>query len=531
MQPMQPGGIPPTRQVPSSQPPPGHGFAPPAQAPQKKSGGGVGLLLLLGGLGCFGLVAVVGAAGLAFFLVRSSDASEATPYGEAYGGDAYGGYAGDPLAAPTPLPAAPLDPSEPERFRVPITAADPSRGPSDALVTIVEFGDFQCPFCARASQTLRELEGSYPGQVRIVWKHNPLAFHTDAMPAALVAMEARAQRGDPAFWQMHDRLFRDTRALSRGDLERYASEQGLDVARVRTAIDLRTHAASITAGQELAQQLGATGTPTFFINGRLLTGAQPITAFREIVDDELVRARQLEAAGTPRAAIYDTLTRNGRTSPAPREPVGGLGAAEPEDADRIHRVPVGDSPQRGPEDALVTIVAFSDFQCPFCARVTDTLDRIEAQYGRDVRIVFKHNPLPFHTDAMPAAQAAVEVQRERGDRAFWQMHDLLFENQRQLSTDDLVRHARRAGASGSGVRRALQRDAHRATVQADMDLAAQVGARGTPTFFINGKKLAGAQPYERFRDIVDRELATARALLAAGTPRSRIYDTVMERAD
>src|SRR5690606_7918699 len=151
---------------------------------------------------------------------------------------------------------------------------------------IVEIGDFQCPFCARANATLDELERSYPGQIRVVWEDNPLPFHTDAMPAALAAAEARAQQGEAGFWRMHAQLFASTRALSRADLERYARDQGLDLGRFRAALDLATHSAGITADQQLAARIGATGTPTFYVNGRPLRGAQPLSAFQTLVDDE-----------------------------------------------------------------------------------------------------------------------------------------------------------------------------------------------------------------------------------------------------
>jgi protein-disulfide isomerase len=497
------------------------------QSAPKTSGNGW-IWALFGCLGCFGLLAVVGAAGAAFWLVQERE--QEALYGP-IGPEPYDPYAGDPLA-PDPLGGPTIGgglAGGVERFRVPLMPDDPRRGPEDALVTIVEIGDFQCPFCARAAATMRDLERQYPGQIRFVWKDNPLPFHTEAMPAAILAAEARVQQGDAGFWRLHDVLFENTRALSRQDLERYARAQGLDVASVRRALDARTHEAGILADQAFATQIGARGTPSFFINGRQLNGAQPIESFRTIVDEEIATALSMEIGGTPRARIYDELTRNGRTSPAP-EP-----AADPvvpqEDPNRVHRVPIDGSPQRGPDDALVTVVAFSDFQCPFCARVTPTLDRIVETYGRDVRIVFKHYPLPFHQDAQPAAEAAIAVREAAGDAGFWRMHDILFENQRDLSLASLERYARRSGASATSVRRALDTGAHRAAVQRDMDLGQRLGRLGTPTFFVNGKKVSGAQSFETFRDTIDRELAAARALVATGTPRAGVYDAVMSTAE
>src|SRR5690606_18619747 len=100
------------------------------------------------------------------------------------------------------------------------------------------------------------------------------------------------------------------------------------------------------------------------------------------------------------------------------------------DPNAVYRVPIDGRPSHGPADALVTIVVFADFECPFCARVQPTLQEVADRYGRDVRFVFRHNPLSFHPNALPAALAAEEVFRQRGARGFFRYHDLLFENQR-----------------------------------------------------------------------------------------------------
>ena len=104
------------------------------------------------------------------------------------------------------------------------------------------------------------------------------------------------------------------------------------------------------------------------------------------------------------------------------------------------RVPLGTAPIKGAANAKVTIIEWSDFQCPFCSRVGATMEQIEKAYGKDVRVAFKHNPLPFHQNAMPAAQAAIAAQKQ-GDDKFWKMHDTLFKNQQALDADSLVKYA------------------------------------------------------------------------------------------
>src|SRR5439155_3587380 len=113
--------------------------------------------------------------------------------------------------------------------------------------------------------------------VKVVWRNNPLPFHQNATPAAEAAMEAHAQG---KFWKMHDSMFKNQQALDRPSIEKYAAEAGVDVAKVKIAIETNKYAADIKADQALAEQVGARGTPAFFINGRPLSGAQPFDAFK-----------------------------------------------------------------------------------------------------------------------------------------------------------------------------------------------------------------------------------------------------------
>lgn len=217
--------------------------------------------------------------------------------------------AGPPVLAPRPTEPAP---------RVWINVGrSPSRGPAGALVTVVAFTDFQCPFCSRAAQTIEELRSRYPDELRVVFKQFPLEIHARAMPAAEAAVEAFVQGGVDAFWRMHDVLFANNRALSLEDLVRYASELGLDAGRLAAAVEADVHRAAVEADVALGRASGVTGTPTFFMNGTRLVGARPIEVLVEAVEAELLVARAQLARGTPRARIYETIA-NG----APRRPRG-----------------------------------------------------------------------------------------------------------------------------------------------------------------------------------------------------------------
>ena len=417
-----------------------------------------------------------------------------------------------------------------ERYKVPVTDAQPSKGPKDALVTIVEFSEFQCPFCARVLPTTKQVIDTYGDKVRIVWRNNPLSFHNNAAPAAALAMEAYAQGGNDKFWEVHDTLFANQKALGRAELEGYAEKAGLDLAKVKKALDESTHKKAIDGDQGLAAQLGARGTPYFFVNGRQLRGAQPFAAFQKVIDEEIATAETLLKQGVKKEQIYATVTKNGLTKAAAPKPA----AAKPGQPDpkAVYKVPLkGNEPQKGPNDALVTIVEISDFECPFCGRVTPTLNQVQDKYGKDVRIVWMNNPLPFHKNAKGAANAALEAHAQKGNKGFWAMHDKMFANQKALTTENLEKWAKEQGLNVSKFKKALASDKYGKTIQEQQALASSLGARGTPAFFINGRNLRGAQPLAAFTAVIDEEMAKAKALVAKGTPRAKVYESTIAKGE
>jgi protein-disulfide isomerase len=140
--------------------------------------------------------------------------------------------------------------------------------------------------------------------------------------------------------------------------------------------------------------------------------------------------------------------------------------------------------------------------------VGPTLQQIQRQYGDDVRIVFKHNPLSFHKSAMPAANA-VECAREQGK--FWEYHDKLFQNQKQLTPANYERYAKELGLDVAEWMQCYATEKHKQRILRDQRKAMSLGARGTPAFFVNGRFLSGAQPFSAFKTLIDQELSKAKA--------------------
>lgn len=416
---------------------------------------------------------------------------------------------------------------EVERYKVPVTDAQPAKGPDDALITIVEFSEFQCPFCKRVLPTVNKVLDEYKGKVRIVWRNNPLPFHKDADPASQLAMEAFKQGGDDKFFEVHDLLFENQKALSRENLESYAEKAGLDMAAVKKALDEKTHAATIKADQTVASTFGARGTPNFFINGRNLRGAQPYDKFKAMIDEELKTAEAALKAGTKKSELYAAITKNGLTKAAPPKPRERPGQPDPK---AVYKVPVqGDEPMKGSKDALVTIVEFSDFECPFCGRVEPTIDQVLSKYGDDVRVVWMNNPLPFHKNAMPAAIASLEAHRQKGDKGFWAMHKKMFENQRGLTQDNLEKWAKELGLNAKQFKAALDDKKFEDVIKKQQALAKSLGASGTPSFFVNGRNLRGAQPLTAFTALIDEELKKAKDMVAKGTSKSDLYAKIIAK--
>jgi len=416
------------------------------------------------------------------------------------------------------------------RLRVPTDDA-PALGADAPLVTVVVFTDFECPYCRAFAPTVARLAAERPDEVRLVFRHLPLPFHEHALLASEAAAEAYAQGGDEAFWRYHDRLF-ETDALTRGDLIAHAEALGLDVERFEIALRGHVHSDAIEDDLDLADRVGARGTPTAFLNGRPVRGAVPYPELAAIFEEERALAQTAIERGVPRSLIYAAAMREASERP-PAEPAPDRPARPRRqlDEDALYAVPAGDAPRLGPDDAPVTVVMFSDFQCPFCARALATLDALRARHPGRIRLLYRHNPLPMHRDALPAALAAAEAGAQRGDEGFWQMLRLLFANPRALSGADLEGYATQLGLDLPRFREALRSQAHLPAIEADQRLAAQLGARSTPTFYVNGRLVRGAQPREVFAAAIDDGLARAEAAMAEGVAADAVYDALLEGAE
>lgn len=169
-------------------------------------------------------------------------------------------------------------------------------------------------------------------------------------------------------------------------------------------------------------------------------------------------------------------------------------------------VEVGNAPFAGDKDAKVTIVEFSDFQCPFCAKGADILKEIKKKYGNKVKVAFKNFPLPFHNHAEQAAVAGL-CANDQGTDYFWKMHDEMFANQDALDAEGLKKTAKKIGLKIDQFEKCLTENKFLAQVKSDIEEGKKIKVKSTPTFFVNGQLINGALPMDVFSEIIDEELS------------------------
>jgi len=498
--------------------------------------------------------------------------------------------------------------AEPTTPRVAITySADvPKKGPEQAPITIVEFVDFQCPYCKQSDAVLRQVEKTYPGQLKIVTLQFPLPMHFRAEPAAEAALCAHRQG---KYWEFRDKIF-EKQQLADSDFLHYAKAIGLDQTKFEECVYTHATKAAVNADTAYAEDLGVNGTPTFFINGRLTVADPPFEVFQKMINEELGAAKQDAVVLKDSSPLVGRLDDTTWTEDDMRRQIAlalyqqensfyrleknwiekkvrnvffdqaakqvGLSrkdwekreiddqiasateselrqfikdhvspseASKPETIKRIseslarqnhakkvddvyqkllkqHHLDIllakpsaphinavypADTPLKGASQAPVTIVEFSDFQCPYCKAVQPILHRIEEQiYPGKIKLAARQFPLPFHPRARPAAEAALCAQ-EQGK--YWEYRDKLFEKQ-ELLDDDFKRYAKELKLNSSRFDQCLAEHRYAGRVEQEIKEGHDIGVSGTPTFFVNGRPVVGAS-FENFKEAIDEELAAA----------------------
>ncbi len=398
-----------------------------------------------------------------------------------------------------PIPVIPKD-----IYSIELPAFAPMWGPREAPITIVFFGDIECPFSARFHETLETIKKEFAGKVRVTFAHLPLKLHPHAVMAAKAAIAAGRQE---KFWEFLSRLFTDQPQWKKDDanfdqyLDMLAQELGMDTGRFRRDTEDPRTMETIHRDLSLADSLGIRGTPGVFINGRYASGAFPLESFQTAIREELERAKPFIEKGLSGDALYAELIKGGRSSLADDRPSA-------EDPEMFYRIKLsGHEPSLGKKDAPVVIVEFSDFQCPPCAAAAAGIDTLGKEYGDRVRIVYKHFPLFQHAQAEGAARFALAIKRLAGDDKYRVVRRKLFDTQSEWGTTAdtntvFERYAKDMGLDWGKVRTEMISAALTEHLAEDRAEAAKNGIRGVPVFFVNGKKVSGPRMTEQLKILI-----------------------------
>jgi protein-disulfide isomerase len=407
-----------------------------------------------------------------------------------------------------------------DRYQITYEEGDLWHGaPDGALVTIVEYSDFQCPYCSRLANSLKQISEEYPDDVRVVFKHFPLQMHQQAKPASEAVLAAHAQGKG---WEMHDLVFENAKALSNEDLIRYAEQVGVpDMAKFKQELEGHTYGPMVDADQKQGQNFGIGSTPSFFLNGIPHKGTKSPEQLKALIEEEKKFAQGLIDAGSKREEVYARIMRAAKTTraaPKPDPNAKGKQQKKPQqgkpDPAKSYAVPTEGRPQKGLDTALVTIIEYSDFECPFCRKVLPSLTQVQEKHGDQVRVVFRQQPLPMHKNAVPAALAALAAHQQG---KFWEMHDALFAaaEAKTLNEEGIVALAQKLQLDVAKFNADRNSPELKTMIADDQKIAMQFGAGGTPAFFVNGRFISGAQPFEAFDALVTEELAKAQKFAAA----------------
>ncbi len=368
----------------------------------------------------------------------------------------------------------------------------------EAPVPVVVFSDFECTFSSKQYFILQKLQAKYPGRFRVVYKASPLPIHPGAPLAHRAAFAAARQGKYDAMAQL---LYASQREQSRAALIADARRLQLDIPRFTRDLDSASIAQELATDAAERDALAVVQTPTLFVAGHRLTGLQSEADLAPLVMGSAQPAAALPSAAGP--VIEPTLLTEIQT-----RPTASLGAT----------------------DAPLTLVEFTDFQCPFCRAAVEPMEKLLTERGQQVRWEFRAFPLDFHPDAELAAEAALAA----GDQGkFWPMHDLLFAHQNALKLADLHGYAEQLNLNTAIFDEALATHRFAPQVAADRALGLRAGVNGTPSFIIDGHVVTGARTLPELEQLAEAHLnlhTNPAAPVVSGLPSAGSVDHIVTQS-
>ena len=401
--------------------------------------------------------------------------------------------------------------SDDEAALVPLTRHMPIWGSENALVTVVLFGDLDCPFTRFSLRALARIKDEMPRDVRLVFRHRP----TTPGGRALAAFAARLheRHGSPTFWRFAWRASRAPGAVTLDFVTDAAPGLALTPAELK-ALWQAEDEAPLEADWHFAVRFAVRRTPTLFVNGRRLDEVVGKAALTELIRQERRAQLSLLAEGVSRRALYRERVKN---------MLVGLGSETPE----RQCVPLGAAPSRGALAAApVTIVEFSDFGCPHCAALDATLSRLLQAFPGQLRLAWKSFPIEAHPEARAAANLVAHAFASGGNDAFWKLHHGLYQMSAPLGGASFRPLLERLGLDADAHLEAAKSGSYDARINDDLRLGQELGVEGVPTLFVNGRKLEGAQDLRVLEELVKSELKAVAHFTRAGFGSQRLSEAL-----
>lgn len=448
------------------------------------------------------------------------------------------GLAGCPTSDQGPE-AAPRVRIDAERYRVPLLGEEYARGGEAPLVTIILYTDYACPPCGRTWSVMDNLLEDYGQDLRVVFRSYTVPGFGKGEEAVEAAFAAGAQG---KFWEMHGELFEHIGAFDRPTLRKHAQSIGLDVPKFMDDLDTGAHAGARMRHRREAKRLGIVGLPVAFVNGLYMAGYAEEATWHAILDEEIARSKDLLAAGTPRAELYDKVMASASSKRVSTPKGAEKLRAELEDKQKLTNPPTdlvapthdarysigpGESEPLGPDTAPVQVVELLDFQCPYCRKAHEELVGLREKHGDEVQFVIRHVPLEIHTAAKGAAKASVAAGKQG---KFWAYHDAIFAHEGALDRDAFLAMATDLGLDAEQFKADLDSTAVGQAVDDDLRTSLRLGVVATPGFFINGRYISGFRP-GRLGGVIQEELDAANKLAEdEGVPRDQLRARLMDGA-
>ena len=368
----------------------------------------------------------------------------------------------------------------------------PSEGPKNAPVVLEIYSDFMCPFSHRFSGVSKELRRQYPEGLRLVFHQFPLPMHPGAHRMAEASVCAQEQG---KFWEIHDRLMagdpvnRDIPALTQ-----IAEELGMDVPKFKGCVDSGKYVSWVDADIARGKRRGATGTPAFFINGRMGTGAQKLEMMKPLIEWHLKPSGRYPAP------------------PSSQKPSSAAGCGAPSaggpalDPNRVYPFPADwlkTGPALEPEKPRAQLLEFLDYNCPYCRKGDQTISDYLKKHPGEIQVIVKNFPLSIHPKSFKTSEATLCAHLQG---KFWEYSAEIFgESWGKQDPADLKAAAKKLGLNETEFNECLDTDQTKERVANDIRVGQSIGVRSTPTYFVDGKPLVGAQTPEALEKALEKK--------------------------